>query len=167
LRVPVQKVSKMGKQEKYLVIGVGNRFRSDDAVGLVVAAHLQNHDLPPQVEIVQAGTDEFGLIEHFKTAEHVVVIDAVSTSKPPGTINIFTADKVKMIPTAGNMALHGFGLADVIALAGKLKISPRITIVGIEPQSMELGEKLSRVVASQVPAMVQAVFDVINNSGQG
>ncbi len=146
------------KQKKCFVIGVGNKFRSDDAVGLAVAAHLREHDLPPHVKVIEGGTDEFGLIEHFKRAEHVVIIDALSTGKPPGTISTFTADEVDMVPTSGNVGLHGFGLADTIALARALCVSPKITIVGIEPQSTELGGHLTPLIASKVPALVQTVL---------
>ncbi len=159
LGVLLSNAAKIVKQDKCLVIGVGNRFRSDDAVGLVAVAHLQKRSLPLHVEVIEGGTDEFSLIEHFRTAEHVVVIDAVSAGKPPGTTSIFTAGEVKMIPTTGNMALHGFGLADVIALAKVLNISPKITIVGIEPQSTELGGKLTPFITSMIPALVQTLLN--------
>jgi hydrogenase maturation protease len=153
----------MGKKGRCLVIGVGNRFRSDDAVGLAVTACLRDHELPPHVEVIEAGTDEFGLIEHFKKAEHIVIIDAVSAGRSPGTINFFNAAEINMISGLDNTNLHGFGLADVIILAGKLGISPKVTVVGIEPQSTEYSEKLTCLIASKVPLLLDVVLNLIRS----
>ena len=151
----------MTRKMKCLVIGVGNTFRSDDAVGVVVAAELRKHKLPPHIEIIEGGTDEFGLIEHFKTARHVVIIDAVSMGKPPGTVSVFTTDEVNLASTAENAYLHGFSLVDMIALVKALGISPKITVVGIEPQSTKLGENLTPLVASRVPLLVQILLNKV------
>lgn len=154
----------MTGKTKCLVIGIGNRFRSDDAVGIVVAAELRKLKLPPHIEIIEGGTDEFGLIEHFKTAEHVVIIDAVSTGKPPGTINTFASVDVEMLINTGQLAVHEFGLADAIVLARALGVFPKITIVGVEPLSTGFGERLSSLVTSIIPAVVQAVLRVFDQA---
>jgi hydrogenase maturation protease len=149
--------ARSGQKLKCLVIGMGNKFRSDDAIGVVAAAELRKLQLPRHVDVIEGGADEFGLIEHFMSARHVLIIDAVLMGKAPGTVSVFNADEVDMIYGSAGTNLHGFGLAETIALARTLGISSNITIIGIEPQSTEPGESLSPVIASKIPAVIQAV----------
>ena len=154
-------MTEMAELGRSIVIGTGNSFRSDDAVGLAAAACLLEHDMPPGIEVIVSGTDEFGLIELFKKAENVVIIDAVSTGRPPGTVSVFDLDKVNMVSRSSNVNLHGFGLADTIVLAEALGISPNITIVGVEPQSTSSGKHLTPLITSKLPVAVQTVLSLI------
>ena len=154
-----------GKNAKCLVIGMGNRFRSDDAAGILAATELRKLHLPRHVDVIYGGTDELSLIEHFMSARRVVIIDAVSMGKPPGTVSIFCADEVNMISDSDSTSLHGFGLADTIALTRTLGISPDIAIIGIEPQSTEYGEELTSLIALKVPLLVRIAMNLVGLPG--
>lgn len=144
-----------------VVIGLGNPFRSDDGVGVVVAGELCRRELPPSVEVIDAGADEFGLIEHFRNAEQVILVDAVSMGAPPGTVRTFSSEKFRDLPASRNLALHTFGLADVVELCARMGIRPRVTIVGIEPQSTAPGDRVSELIRRKVPDLVEAVLHLL------
>lgn len=151
----------MNNKHKCLVLGIGNRYRSDDAVGLEAIGALRKHLLAPDVEAVEVGTDELSLIEHLKNAPRAVIVDALSSGRPPGTVTVFSADQAGMISTRGTADMHSFGLADTLALARALGVNPLVTIVGIEPLSIEPGDSLTPLVASGLPDVVQAVLDAV------
>ena len=60
---------------RVLVIGIGNAYRGDDAVGLVVAQRLQEVPLD-HVIIVTTPRDGTALFELWRDADVVVLIDA-------------------------------------------------------------------------------------------
>ncbi len=72
-----------------LVVGVGSRFRTDDAAGLITIEELARRELPPGVSLVEGGADDLGLVEHLRSCARVVVIDAARMGEPPGTVRVF------------------------------------------------------------------------------
>ena len=71
-----------------LVIGVGNDFRGDDAAGLLAARRLR---ACRGVRAVEHTKDGLSLMEHWRPADHVFVVDALSSGHAPGTIFRFEA----------------------------------------------------------------------------
>ena len=47
---------------KLTILGVGNELLSDEGIGVHVIKKLQKIKLPPEVEVIEGGTDGFGLI---------------------------------------------------------------------------------------------------------
>ena len=146
---------------KVLVIGVGNVFRSDDGVGVAVASRLRSHRIPGSVEVVEGGADPFGLMEPLARAERVILIDAVSMGAPPGTIRVFSGDRVESGLRSCSPVLHTFHLVDVIGIAARLGSRPAITIVGIQPYSTDFGDRLTRSMEAKVPALVETVLRLV------
>src|SRR6266700_3180765 len=62
-----------------LVIGIGNEYRSDDGVGLVVARGLRAKNLPDML-IIESSGDGAALMEAWKAAPSVIVIDAAASN---------------------------------------------------------------------------------------
>ena len=77
-----------------LVIGVGNDYRGDDAVGLIVARRIREMNLP-QVQVIESDGEFTRLMESWKDAESVILIDAVQSGVAPGTIHRFDANEQK------------------------------------------------------------------------
>ena len=68
-----------------LIVGIGNEYRSDDGVGLVVARELQARELPHILATERSG-DGTELMEIWNTADTAILIDAVASGAKPGTI---------------------------------------------------------------------------------
>ncbi len=140
-----------------LVVGIGNDDRSDDAVGLVIARSLAGKNLP-DVTVVEAQGDGTMLEEAWKGADNVIVVDAICSGAPPGTIHRIEAH-VEPVPTGvWRCSSHSFGLAEAIEMARTLNRLPaRITVLGIEARNLDMGIGLSREVVSAARQVVAAI----------
>src|SRR6266545_4722145 len=70
------------------LIGIGNRFRRDDGAGLEVARRLRLAH-PPGVTFFEQEGEPASLIETWSEVEEALVVDAVSSGSPPGTVHRF------------------------------------------------------------------------------
>jgi len=134
LRVPV------------LVVGLGNDYRSDDGVGLYVVRRLRTSH-PRGVCIVEASGEASGLVELWRPADRVHVIDATVSDVAPGTVR-----RVDLLDpnTAGigfHSSSHTFGLAEAVSLGRVLGALPATLMAyGIEAASLDYGQRLSPAV---------------------
>lgn len=138
-----------------LVIGVGNDYRGDDAVGLIVARRIRELKLP-HVQVLESDGECTKLMESWKDAERVILIDAVHSGATPGTIHRVTAQD---LPANWlHCSTHAFGVAEAIALAQALGQLPRqFSILGIEGSTFAIGAALSEQVRAALATVVDAV----------
>jgi hydrogenase maturation protease len=138
------------------VIGVGNAWRGDDAVGLLVARRLMADQLP-QVEIVECRGTVTAVREAWNDAAGVIVIDAVVSGGLPGAIYRFN-DHGGGVPAqlSRSPSSHGWGVAEALAL-GQLfqELPPYLIIYGIEGQNFGPGQEVSQEVAATIPEAVR------------
>ncbi len=153
----------MVKLDQTIVIGIGNIFRGDDAVGLVAARRLREMQLPG-VQVLELEGDITTLAECWQGASKVIVVDAAASQGVAGTIFRFAAHAEplprKLFATC--CSCHAFGLAHQIELARTLKqLPPRLIVYGIEGKDFTLGSKLSPQVAEAVPEVIRRVLEEI------
>ncbi len=94
------------------VIGVGNAWRGDDAVGLLVVRRLKAGQ-PPEVEIAECRGTVTAVREAWKDAAGVIVVDAVVSGGHPGAIYRFDA---KVYATDGLCTHEQVHLADGLVM---------------------------------------------------
>jgi hydrogenase maturation protease len=156
--------------ERTLVAGIGNIFLSDDGFGSEVARRLVGLAVPDGVRIEDFGIRGVHLAyEILNGYDTVVLIDAVDSSEPPGTVSVIQPDlsgepdSVSGLPVA--LDAHGMDPVAVLAmvrdLGGTLN---RVLLVGCQPASLEEGIGLSAPVADAVDPAVQVVRDLIVNA---
>src|SRR5512145_1789693 len=75
-----------GMSTHSVVIGVGNPFRGDDGVGLLVAQCL-TEQAPACVRVMKQSRAAFALLEEWDKIDRVIVVDAVVSGAPPGTLH--------------------------------------------------------------------------------
>ncbi len=140
-----------------LVIGIGNEYRGDDGVGLVVARELRTKNLPDML-IIESSGDGATLMEAWKAAPSVIVIDAASSGRAPGTIHRFDA-VMQPIPTGFSFhSTHAFGVAEAIGLAQALQqLPPRLIVYAIEGKNFTAGVGLSPRVAKAVQKVITQI----------
>ncbi len=137
-----------------LIIGIGNPYRRDDGVGIVVARRLAAERLDSTRVIEQSG-EGTALMEAWQGAEHVIVVDAVQSGAAPGTIHRLDARARPMPSRFFHYSTHAFSLAEAIELARALDQLPRRLIVyGVEGTDFSAGEGLSPEVAPAVDEVV-------------
>jgi hydrogenase maturation protease len=144
---------------KLLIIGLGNAYRSDDGIGISIVHRLR--ELVPSeimtLEETGVGTD---LMESWKGAAAVIVVDAVQSGAPPGTIYRLDAHAGQIPKHLFHYSTHGFSVAEAIELARALDLLPRHLIVyGIEGKSFAAGVGLSIEVEQAGATVVARVLD--------
>ena len=106
-----------------------------------------------------------GLIEDWAGADAVIVVDAVRSGAPTGTIHRLDP-LAAPIPTALSQgSTHAFGLAETIELARALdRLPERLTVYGIEGACFEAGDALSPAVGAAVDAVRQELRERLGKS---
>jgi hydrogenase maturation protease len=152
-----------------LILGVGNPLYGDDAVGVrAVQALQQRSDLPPDVTVVDGGTEGIGLIPLMETYRRVIVVDAVPMDEPPGTIRRFTWQDVRGITPERALSLHQSDLTEALVLAEALgSLPPELVIYGIQPHNSGWGEALSPEVQRALPVVVAALIEEVRRGKDG
>jgi hydrogenase maturation protease len=136
-----------------LVIGVGNAYRGDDGVGPTVLELLRVEELPG-VRLLACDGDCSTLLDAWHEAGAVVLIDAVSSGAPPGTIYRIDALAQALPREISFQSTHAFGVAEALALGRTLGYLPASLIIyAIEGRNFATGAGLS----DEVEAAVQQV----------
>jgi hydrogenase maturation protease len=141
-----------------LLLGMGNTLLRDEGVGVHVARALSSRSrgLPPGTRVIDAGTMGLDLLPLITGAAAVVFVDAMDVGAPPGSVSVLR-DREIAGALGSRLSPHQVGLADLIA-AGRLcgSLPGRVTLVGIQPASIEVGLELTPDVRGALPRAVEA-----------
>ncbi len=143
-----------------LIIGIGNEYRGDDAAGLIVVRRLKER-LGDSFAVLEQSGDGAALVETWRGAETVIIIDAVMSGATPGTIHRFDASAQPLPKNAFRCSTHAFGVAEAIELSRALSELPQSLIVyGIEGKNFAAGVGLSSEVEKAVDEVVRRALTV-------
>jgi hydrogenase maturation protease len=132
------------------VIGIGNRFRRDDAAGLEVARRVRER-VDGDVRVVELEGEPIDVLDVWTAADEVIVADAVAGAVEVGTVHLLDASEEPIPAPFRAKGTHAFSLADVVELARTIDRLPRSLVVyGIEGGDFSTGEGLSEPVARAV-----------------
>lgn len=135
--------SPVSKHANRLVIGIGNRYRHDDGVGPWVVEALRPH-APANVVCFAHDKDGLDLMERWRDAPRVYVVDATQSGQIPGTITRFDARQQPLPVSFFRYSSHAFALAEAVELARALDVlPPELVIIGIEGRRWDAGEGLT------------------------
>ncbi|MBI2876054.1 MAG: hydrogenase maturation protease [Candidatus Tectomicrobia bacterium] len=154
-------------KEKVVILGVGNLLLRDEGSGIHVLRELQAHYLfEDQVHLVDGGTGGLGLLPLIEGAEHLIVIDAVQTSHPPGTLFRFTPAEI-LHENTPRLSSHELDLAGVLQLAEILgRVPPSVILFGVQPEDISsYGLDLTPSVQAVVPVLVRLVLEELDRWG--
>lgn len=142
-----------------LIIGVGNPYRGDDAAGVLAARRLKDAELD-SFTILEHSGEGASLMETWKDAGVVILMDAVWSGSPPGTIHRLEPLSNPLPAEMFQSSTHAFSLPQAIEMARALDELPRRLIVfGIEGQNFQAGTELSSEVSKVLPELVQRVLE--------
>ena len=137
------------------IIGVGNVLLSDEGVGVHAARALLRRPLPPNICVLDGGTEGLGLMDAICGLHRLVVIDCIHGGREPGTVFCFDWDPTTAGPgrLGSGSSAHQTNLTDVLQRVALVCEPPRTTVVGMEPASLEMGLELSEPVAARLDAL--------------
>ncbi|MGM0577657.1 MAG: hydrogenase maturation protease [Myxococcota bacterium] len=140
-----------------IVVGLGHRHRGDDGVGPAVVDALEGC-VGPDVLLVRHAGDPTSLPELW-AGRDVVVVDAVVSGAPPGTVRRLDLLRERVPPGARGTSTHGLGLADAVELSRTLDLLPRsLVLYGVEGADFGRGAAMTPAVAAAVPEVVARVL---------
>lgn len=140
---------------------VGNLLLRDEGVGVQIIQALERlpaGTLEPDVRLVDGGTLGLDLLPLVDEAAALVLVDAVDLRREPGAVAIIRGAELGAA-LAGHVSPHQVGVGDLVGaarLAGILP--PYVSLVAVQPASIEIGLELTPAVQAAVPAAIDAVL---------
>lgn len=148
-----------------VVIGIGNAWRRDDGAGPVVVRAATSR-LPAGTRVVELDGEPARVVEAWDGADLAVVVDAVRTGAPPGTVHRLDPERDDVPIPAGAGSSHALGASDAYHLGRALgRLPVCVVIVGVEVAEVGTGDGLTPEVAAAVPAAVAAVVAYVTEGG--
>jgi hydrogenase 3 maturation protease len=146
-----------------VVLGVGSELRSDDAAGVRVAAALGRHRLRG-VTAMDGGSAPENCTAELRqlSPSHLVIVDCAQMGEAPGTVRLIEAADIAGV-SFGTHALPLTVLADYVTR----EIGCRVTVIGIQPATIEFGESISPAVAAAVGEVSLALRDCLSEASEG
>jgi hydrogenase maturation protease len=151
-----------------VVIGLGNVVLSDDGLGVHAVQRMQERsELPEGVELVEGGTAGLLLLPTLADARRVIIVDAIDTGAPAGTLVRLDGDEwasafeLRMTP-------HDVGLVDLLGAAQISGAWPeQLVLHGVQPASITIGTELSAPVAAALEPLLDAIEAELRVWGAG
>jgi hydrogenase maturation protease len=149
-----------------LVIGVGNPLARDEGLGPRAIERLEKEVLPEGTGCLDAGTDLLGALPDLAAASRVILIDAVRTGAPPGSIHRWTLEELEARAAEAEtpaLSAHDATLLQAVALARATgKRIPPTVVLGVEVGEVALGEGLTPPVEAALDPLVDAVREELS-----
>jgi hydrogenase maturation protease len=150
-------------QPGIVVIGVGNEYRSDDGAGIAVARRLRAL-FPAGVTILEESGEGAALMQAWQGASWVMLVDAVRSGAPPGTIHRLDARAAPLPMGFFHYSTHAFSVAEAVELARSLDELPaHLVVYGIEGANFAAGVELSPAVEQAVEAVVERLAEEVRD----
>jgi hydrogenase maturation protease len=155
-----------------LVLGLGNEYAGDDAVGVLAVRALRD-ELAGNADVVESAASGLALLEVFAGYDRAVVIDSIRTGRSPaGTI--VEAGLAQLGPAIAP-SLHQAGMPELAAVAARLGMGfpGRTRVLAVEVAGpLMFGAPLSEPVAAAIAPLGRRVLDQVRHwasedSGRG
>lgn len=130
------------RPSRRLIIGLGTEHRGDDGCGLEVVRSLRTA-LAGRARLEECSADVTELLDLWSGVEDVIVVDAVRSGRPPGTVLRFEVPGPEP-PLLSPTSTHGLSLSEAIGLGRALGRFPtRLVVYGIEAGPIAQGAGVS------------------------
>jgi hydrogenase maturation protease len=142
-----------------LVLGLGNLVHTDDGLGVHAIQHLMKDPrVPPDVVLMDGGTQGLSLLPHISSFQRLLVIDALDVGEPPGTLVRVEGKALEKLP--GKPSVHQLGFADLLVALDLLGELPgEIILFGVQPLSTAWTAELTPPVHEALGPLLDAVIE--------
>ena len=145
--MPVDLKSVICSDERKLFVGIGNVLKSDDGIGVYIAQRINESDTIKKLVVEVSIENYIGKINRIPH-DVLILIDAVNFQQEPGFVALLTPGEIiDYTATTHNIS---------ISKLPSFFQSP-IWVLGIQPQSLSLGEGLSEPVKKQADSILKLI----------
>jgi hydrogenase 3 maturation protease len=137
MKVLEKELAERLKGKRFGVVGIGNVIKGDDGAGCMLVEALGDDFGLPVVDCAEVPENYGGWVER-RSLEAVVYVDAVDFGGEPGEVRIIPLEKMMQSATS----THHLSLHYMIRFLQE-EWDGDALLVGIQPQSMNLGEGIS------------------------
>jgi len=136
--------------ENLLFIGIGNVLKSDDGVGVEISNHLLDRGKIRSLTVEVSIENYIGKINSM-APERIVLVDCMDIGSSPGSYRLMSLENVEdQTFNTHNISLGRFG-----------EFIPFPTyILGIQPQTLEFGDRLSPTVQHTADKLIQLINQI-------
>jgi hydrogenase maturation protease len=146
-----------------LVVGIGSTILGDDGIGVHIVRKLKEESYAESYDIIELGTAGLSLLDYVEGYDRLIIVDAIVTGAPPGTVHELWGEDV--ITTAHLGAGHESDLPATLALGRRLgKHMPKdVVIIAVEATGLDdFSEQLTPEVEMAIP---EALARINSRSG--
>ncbi len=140
------------------IVGIGNEFRGDDAVGLAVLRGLAKR-VPAGARTVELTGDQTYLLELMRSTDAIIMVDAVQSSAPAGTIFRVEVSEEPVPKDFISFTTHTIDSATAVELARALGSLPgSVLIYGIVGKEFSFTPNMSPEVEEAVEIVRERIL---------
>ena len=139
---------------------------NDDAAGvLVVQALAEKYNFSQELVVLDGGTLGLDILPYLEGVDRLLVVDAVETGAPAGTVIRMTGDDIPLA-LATKVSPHQMGLKDLLLVADLQGYAPQEMVLwGVQPGSIEMDIELSPEVSTAVEILKEKVLEELADWG--
>ena len=149
-----------------VVLGVGNILLTDEGLGVHVVKELkENYNFTPEISLIDGGTMGMELLTYMRGMKRILLIDAINGGEAPGTVYEFPHRELEQYFTE-HISVHEVGMQDILRIRA-IQENPLedAIVIGVEPESLEIGFEPSAPVQAVLPEVKERVLRVLHNWG--
>ena len=134
---------------------LGSRFRGDDAVGPLVADRLR----AAGATVLDCDDEPTRLIDAWAGLDLVVIVDAVSSGAPAGTVHRVDPGDGPLPGDLGLVSTHAFSVSDALELGRAIGRAPRrVLVIGVEGAAFWMGDPVTAEVEAALDGVAESVL---------
>ncbi|MBW6515741.1 MAG: hydrogenase maturation protease [Candidatus Cloacimonetes bacterium] len=137
--------------QNILFVGVGNRLKSDDAIGIYICEKLQTTERK-QVLIVESGIEKYVGKINTLAPDVLVMVDCTDFNKEPGYVNLFSVNEIQ----DNSLHTHTISLGRISEF-----FEMQTYILGIQPLFVGFGEEISTIVLQKADELIAFINENI------
>lgn len=152
------------KSNPIVLLGVGNILLTDEGFGVHVVNQLrEDYVFNPPITIIDGGTMGMELLSYMRGMTRLLLVDAINGGDSPGTIYEFPHEEMNNYFTDA-ISVHEVGMQDILRIRA-LQEDPLedAVVIGVEPESLELGLDLSESTQAVVEEVKERVLAVLQS----
>ena len=148
-----------------LVLGLGNLLNSDEGLGVHAVRALQANRAAdfPRVTFLDGGTLGLNLLPLVEDSHALLLLDCVNAGLEPGTVIELAGDEIPRY-SGVKLSQHQTTFQEVLGLAEIRGALPeRLHLIGVQPDSLELGTELSPVVQVSLEQVLKRAEEILSS----